>query len=69
MLCEKHPLKVTRNPTVLQKVQYNVVKGNVRFIKLAVELASGVELPAGHDTVSQHTKEVRRRAVPFGTVR
>ena len=67
MLCKKRLLKVTHNPTVLQKVQQNVVKGHVRSIKLAVESASGVEVPADHDLltwlVSYATSMPRRFSV------
>ena len=52
MQCKKRPLKVIRNPTVLQKVHFNVVKGHVTSIELAVESASGVEVPAHRDLLT-----------------
>ena len=55
----------------------NVVKGHVRSIKLAMESASGVELPADHDLLTwlrfavgrdgktAYERNVGRRAVPL----
>ena len=63
MLCKKRPLKVTHNPTVLAESSVNVVKRHVRSIKLAVESASGVEVPTDHDLLTCATSMHRRFSV------
>ena len=48
------------------KSSVNVVKGHVRSTKLALESASGVEVPAGHDLLTwlvPHATSMHRRFV------
>ena len=62
--CKKRPLKVTHNPTVLQKVQQMSSNGHAGTIKLAVESASGVEVRTDHDLLTwlaSHASSVHRR--------
>ena len=60
MLCKKHPLKVTRNPTVLQKVQSTSSKG----MSDRSSWRCGVEVPAVHDLLTwpvSHATSMHRR--------
>ena len=49
---QERPLKATQQSNGAAESSVNVVKGHVRSIKLAVESASSVEVPADHDLLT-----------------